>query len=121
MINMKILDVTSGMTVFGKDRVELGTVKEVWAETEGHGLLPVSRHLIEDYGPIKGTSHLRTIDRGYLQVRQGDSLGFGGRDLWVPLHIVERVDSQSGATISLTSEHCETTLIDRPELLPQAA
>ena len=118
---MKALNFIPGMNVVGKDNIELGTIQEVWIETETHGCLPVSRCLMDDYGPVRGTGELFATKEGYLQVRGGDTLGFGGRDLWVPFHAIEGTQTATCASVRMPAGLCETRFIDRPELLAVAA
>ena len=104
---MNTLDFTRGMTVRAHDGNILGTIEEIWAETRSHGLLPVTRHLVADYGPVKGTHETLSSPDGYLQVRQGAIFGLGGRDLHIPLSQVERVESSSTAVVGLPANVCE--------------
>jgi hypothetical protein len=86
---MKTIDFTPGMTVLDLDDAVVGEVKEVWGLTAVHGYLPVSRHLIADYGPIKGNREQLDSGEGYLQIRKDAFLGLGGEDVFVPLWAAE--------------------------------
>jgi hypothetical protein len=87
---MKTIDFTPGMTVLDLDDAVVGQLKEVWALTGAHGYLPVSRHLVGDYGPIKGNREQLDSAEGFLQVRKDAFLGLGGGDVYIPLAAVER-------------------------------
>ena len=55
---MNTTDFTKGTLVYGQDDEPIGEIVEVWAETGTHGCLPLTRYLVEDYGPVKGTGEL---------------------------------------------------------------
>jgi hypothetical protein len=118
---MIALHVKPGMNIFGQDNVEIGTIKEVWAQTEAHGYLPVSRYLLQDYGPIKGTGQILSMEEGYLQVRSRNSGGSDPRDLWVPLHAVGQVDMGTTVTLKADAGTYESQFARRPEWLQRAA
>ena len=110
---MNTASFTPGMTVYASDGAALGQIEEIWAQTASHGLLPLSRYLIQDYGPIRGTAPLLTTDDGYLQIRQDSFLGFGGRVLQIPLSAVERVDN-GVAMLRHPAIICEVTFETAP-------
>jgi hypothetical protein len=118
---MIALNVAPGMEIFGQDDVKLGTVKEVWAQTESHGYLPVSRFLLQDYGPVRGTSQILSMEEGHLQVRPGNSSGSNSRDLWVPLHAVSHVDTEACVTLKADASTYESYFTRQPEWLEHAA
>lgn len=118
---MNTTDFTKGTLVYGQDHEPIGEIVEIWAETAGHGCLPLSRYLVEDYGPITGTRELLTTADGYLQVRQGHFLGMGGRDLWVPLSAVQSHHAGSGVTLAVTANAGEVHFAQRSRRFQQAA
>src|SRR5438270_156618 len=87
---MKTMDFTPGMTVLDFDGAVVGEIKEVWALTAEYGYLPVSRHLISDYGPIKGNREQLDSGEGFLQIRKDAFLGLGGEDVYVPVCAAEQ-------------------------------
>lgn len=118
---MNTIDFSPGMQVHSRDGAHLGDVAEVWAQTEGHGALPRSRALFEDYGPIKGTSHLFGTDDGYLEVRQDSFLGFGGRILYVPVAEVEQVHSNESINLRAGGVHYESRFTALPDVQSRRA
>ena len=118
---MNAIDLTPGMRVYSHDGQHLGTVIEVWAESDLHGLLPRTQHLFSGYGPVGGTEHLFDTDNAYLQVRQGDFLGYGGRDLFVPAPAVFRTDDAGNVLLHTSTEHSENVFAERPATWESAA
>lgn len=118
---MKTTDFTSGTMVYGQDNEPVGEIVEIWAETTAHGCLPLSRYLVDDYGPIKGTRDLMTTTHGYLQVRSGHFLGMGGRDLWIPLSAVAAQGKSSQVKLTITAQMSEIHFARRSSRLQQAA
>jgi hypothetical protein len=106
-ITMNTTDFTTGTLVYGQDDEPVGEIVEVWADTATHGSLPLTRYLVDDYGPIKGTRELLSTTDGYLQVRNGHFLGMGGRDLWIPLTAVAAQDEPSRVTLNITANVSE--------------
>jgi hypothetical protein len=107
---MKTTDFAPGMTLLALDNSLIGEIKEVWALTPVHGYVPVSRHLISDYGPIKGNREAMETEEGFPQIRKDAFLGLGGQDSYIPLSAVreirgdqalrvESLDLAAGATI----------------------
>jgi hypothetical protein len=75
---------------------------------------------VDDHGHITGTRELLTTTRGYLQVRQGDFLGMGDRDLWVPLSTVQSSQSASPITLAVTARAGEAHFAGRSSRIQQA-
>jgi hypothetical protein len=117
---MNALDFTTGMTVTDRNGIELGQVIEVWADTP-HGPLGASRYLLSSYGPIGGNEHLFNTGSAYLQVRQGEFLGAGGRDLFVPLHAIHTRDGFGRVTVRHAAEVCERSFVAMQTALEMAA
>lgn len=117
---MQELDIQIGMVVHGKDGTELGKVTEVWPYTESYGYLSRGTHELADYGAIGGTGDTMTSDRGYFQVRQGELLGFGGRDLYLPFSTIQAVAPGESVTVDCTEDTCEERYGTRPGVLDGA-
>ena len=117
---MNTTDFTTGTLVYGQDNAPVGEIVEIWAETGTHGCLPLTRYLVDDYGPIKGTRELLSTTHGYLQVRNGHFLGMGGRDLWIPLSAVGE-QAEPRVTLNITAEVSESHFARRSSRLQQAA
>lgn len=118
---MNTTDFTTGTLVYGQDDELIGEIVEVWAETGTHGCLPLTRYLVDDYGPVKGTRELLSIEHGYLQVRNGHFLGMGGRDLWIPLSAVAEQAEPSRVILNITADVSETHFARRSSRLQPAA
>lgn len=88
-------DFVQDMTVYSTDGILIGHVYDVLADTP-HGLLPLSRHLLADYGPIRGTAAQLTTPHGLLHVRNGKGYLEGHHDLYFPL---DAVAFRSGTTL----------------------
>lgn len=114
-------DFQRGMTVYGLDGVQLGEVKEVWAETPSHGHLPVSQYLLQDYGPIRGTAGLLDTADGYLHVQQGGMFTSDRQDLYIPLLEVHTVTACERVTLRLPKNFYRARCSELPQTVAQAA
>jgi hypothetical protein len=118
---MNTTDFTTGTLVYGQDDELVGEIVEIWAETATHGFLPLTRYLIDDYGPIKGTRELLSTTHGYLQVRNGHFLGMGGRDLWIPLSAVGAQTEPSRVALNIMANVSEIHFGQHSSRIQQAA
>lgn len=118
---LRTTDFQPGMTVYGRDGVSLGQVQEVWARTGSHGSLPVSRYLLEDYGPIKGTRDFLATSDGYLQVQLGGRFSSEHHDLYFPLANMRLTGSPMSATVEFPAEMCRRYGSEWPEMLRLAS
>lgn len=115
----KTIDFNASMTITDVDGNVLGQVVEVWAQTSGHGCLPLSRYLLNDFGPVKGTNELLSTPHGYLQVRQRTGLGLSSRDVYIPISAVLAMNSATHATLRWDASTCEVRA-SSPMSLPLA-
>jgi hypothetical protein len=116
---MNTTDFQPGMTIYSRDGILLGRVQEIWAHTATHGMLPVSEYLLQDFGPIRGTTDLLTSSDGYLHVR-GNRIP-GEYDLYLPLASVQSIDSPTSATSKFPAQFCRQHHTALPQLVRQAA
>ncbi|HEX8918668.1 MAG TPA: PRC-barrel domain-containing protein [Chloroflexota bacterium] len=114
-------DFQRGMTVYSRDGMYLGEIKEIWAETASHGHLPISQYLLQDYGPIKGSADLLTSTQGYLHVRQGGIFTADRQDIYVPFTEVHTVNARESVTVQLPETHCRVLFQELPREFSQAA
>lgn len=96
-------DFQTGMMVYSADGIPLGRIHEVWADTETHGSVPMSHHLLKNYGPIRGTDDLLATSRGYLQVRRRDCQTSELQDVLIPLAEVQSIVPAESATVKGTA------------------
>lgn len=117
---MNTTDFQLGMTIYSQDGISLGRIHEIWAHTHSHGMLPVSQYLIQDFGPIRGTTDLLTSRDGYLQVR-GNRVPGEHRDLYLPLADVRSIDSPTRATTKSPAQVSHQDHRALPQLIRDAA
>jgi hypothetical protein len=118
---MNATDIARGSTVYATDGQVVGEIQEVWANTRLHGYLPVSRYHISEYGPVRGNTELLATEEGYVQVRHGATLGYGGAEIFVPLASVRHGDEAGTVALKWTFEMAELLGSKRPEDLQRAA
>jgi hypothetical protein len=112
---MKTTDFTPGMTVLDFDKSLAGEIKEVWVLTSAHGYMPMSRHLISDYGPIKGNREALQTEEGFLQIRKDAFLGLGGQDSYIPLSAIQKIRSEQALAAEPLDLAMGATLVESVE------
>jgi len=115
-MDVKAIDVEKGMDVFGSDGEKVGTVAEVWAESDTHEPVERSTTHLSDYGPISGSSTPLDTARGYIRVTSGGVLGVGAQELYVPLTEVTAADRENGIQLGCASADCEARYKTKPDL-----
>jgi hypothetical protein len=107
--------VEKGMDVVSADGKQLGSVAEVWADSDSHGTVERSTTELADFGPISGTSSVLDTTSGYFRVTDGGIGGVGEKSMYIPLNEVISADRDSGVHLSCSADLCHERYEDTPE------
>src|SRR5947209_9222830 len=103
---MNAADFMRGMTVFTQDDVELGEIRDVWANIPAHGFRPIQQYLL--YGPGTSTDQVLAAEDGFLQIRPIGTASSGSgpadaADVFIPFSAVHQIDSLTSVTLRTSS------------------